>query len=189
MDDKARTNLSKFLSLVLRHHPDAIGIHLDQQGWTPIDALLTQCHAHGRDISRAMLDEIVQTNSKQRFAVSEDGLRIRANQGHSVDVELGYEHATPPEVLFHGTPADRIHSIRSQGLQRMKRHHVHLSPDAATARLVGERRGKAVVLRVLAGAMHRDGYLFYLTANGVWLTDAVPPGYIQPADLSPGSQA
>jgi putative RNA 2'-phosphotransferase len=178
MDDKARTNLSKFLSLVLRHRPSAIGIALDRQGWTVIDTLLGQCQAHGRNISRAMLDEVVQTSPKQRFAVSEDGLRIRASQGHSVAVDLGYEAANPPEVLFHGTAADRVPSIRARGLERMKRHHVHLSPDPATARVVGERHGKSAVLQVFAGRMHRDGYSFYLSANGVWLTESVPPGYL-----------
>jgi len=163
---------------VLRHRPEAIGIHLDRQGWTPIDALLTQCHLHGRPISRVLLDDIVATNPKQRFGISSDGLSIRANQGHSVDVELGYETAPPPEVLFHGTSPDRIESIRTQGLRRMKRHHVHLSPDSETARLVGQRRGKATVLRVRAGAMHRDGHPFWLSANGVWLTEAVPPNYL-----------
>jgi putative RNA 2'-phosphotransferase len=178
MDEKARTNFSKFLSLVLRHRPEAIGIRLDGQGWIAIDTLLAQCCAHGRDISRPMLDEIVATNSKRRFAVSEDGLRIRASQGHSVKVELGYDAAVPPDVLYHGTVAEAIRSIRARGLDRMRRHHVHLSPDTATAQAVGARRGKPVVLRVHAGRMHRDGHCFYLSANGVWLTPAVPPGYI-----------
>lgn len=178
MDEKARTNFSKFLSLVLRHRPEAIGIRLDGQGWIAIDTLLAQCRAHGRDISRPMLDEMVATNSKRRFAVSEDGLRIRASQGHSVKVELGYDAAVPPEVLYHGTVAEAVGSIRARGLDRMRRHHVHLSPDTATAQAVGARRGKPLVLRVHAGRMHRDGHAFYLSANGVWLTPAVPPGYI-----------
>lgn len=178
MDEKARAKLSKFLSMVLRHRPGIIGIQLDRHGWTAVDTLLSQCQAHGRGMSRPMLDEIVQTSPKQRFALSDDGLRIRANQEHSVDVELGLEAAAPPEVLFHGTVADRLQSIRSCGVQRMKRHHMHLSPDIETARLVGERRGRPVVLRVRAGMMHRDGYSFYLSANGVWLTELVPPRYI-----------
>jgi len=179
MDEPARINLSKFLSFVLRHRPQAIGIRLDSQGWVEIDTLLEQCRAHGRgDISRPMLDEAVATNSKRRFAVSEDGLRIRASQGHSVEVELGYEPAIPPEVLYHGTVAEAVGSIRARGLDRMRRHHVHLSPDTATAQAVGARRGKPVVLPVQAGRMHQDGHSFYLSANGVWLTEAVPPGYI-----------
>jgi putative RNA 2'-phosphotransferase len=189
MDEQARTHLSRFLSLVLRHRPALIGIQLDRHGWSAIDTLLAQAREHGRDISRAMLDEVVLTNSKQRFAISDDGLRIRASQGHSIPVELGYEAAAPPEVLFHGTGMDRIPSIRARGLQRMRRHHVHLSPDSTTARAVGERRGLPAVLRVLAGSMHRDGYSFYLSANGVWLTESVPPSYIEfPAPWRPGSQ-
>jgi putative RNA 2'-phosphotransferase len=176
MDEPARTKLSKFLSFVLRHEPGAIGITLDHQGWVEIATLLAQCKEHRKEISRSMLDEVVKTSPKQRFAISEDGLRIRASQGHSV--EVGYEAAVPPEVLFHGTVADRIDSIRLRGLLRMERHHVHLSADFTTAKTVGERRGKPVVLRVLAGKMHQDGHSFYLSANGVWLTEAVPPGYI-----------
>ena len=178
MDENTRTSLSKFLSLVLRHAPETIGLELNAQGWVAIDRLLGQCRAHGKDISRAMLDEVVETSPKRRFAVSGDGLMIRANQGHSVEVELGYKATTPPEVLFHGTIASSLDSIRSEGLTRMKRHHVHLSPDAQTARTVGARRGKPVVLRIAARQMHGDGFLFNLSANGVWLTDHVPPRYI-----------
>ena len=178
MDEQARTSLSKFLSFVLRHEPQAIDLRLDRQGWAEIAILLAHCRAHGKDLSRSMLDEIVETSPMQRFAVSADGLRIRANQGHSFDVELGYEAAAPPEVLFHGTLAARLESIRSHGLHRMKRQHVHLSPDSATALSVGGRRGKPVVLRVLAGRMHQDGYSFCLSANGVWLTKSVPACYI-----------
>ena len=178
MDEKTRTSLSKFLSLVLRHEPETIGLELNAQGWVAIETLLVQCSAYGRDITRAMLDEVVATSPKRRFAVSDDGLMIRANQGHSVEVELGHQPSTPPEVLFHGTIASSLDSIRSEGLTRMKRHHVHLSPDAQTARTVGARRGKPVVLRIAARQMHGDGFLFYLSANGVWLTDHVPPQYI-----------
>jgi putative RNA 2'-phosphotransferase len=184
MDEKARTALSKFLSLVLRHRPDSIGIQFDQQGWVAIDSLLTQAQSHGKPLTRAVLDEIVATNAKQRFAISDDGLRIRASQGHSVDVDLGYAPATPPEILFHGTTADRLASIQSQGLSRMQRHHVHLSADVATAKLVGARHGKPAVLRVHAGRMQRDGREFFLSANGVWLTDAVPPDYLETLDTA-----
>ena len=178
MDERARTDLSKFLSFVLRHKPQAIDIRLDRQGWTEIAALLAQCRAHGKEISRSMLDELIETSPKQRFAVSNDGLRVRASQGHSIDVELGYAATIPPEVLFHGTVAARLESIRSRGLHRMKRHHVHLSQDSATALIVGGRRGKPIILRVLAGKMHQDGYTFCLSANGVWLTESVPACYI-----------
>ena len=179
MDERDRTSLSRFLSLVLRHKPQAIDLPLDRQGWAEIAILLARCRAHGKHLSRSMLDEIVETSPKQRFAVSADGLRIRANQGHSIEVELGYEVSIPPEVLFHGTVASCLESIRSRGLHRMKRQHVHLSPDSATALIVGGRRGKPVLLRVLAGRMHQAGYTFCLSANGVWLTESVPACYIE----------
>jgi putative RNA 2'-phosphotransferase len=171
-------NLSKFLSLVLRHRPEAVGIQLDPGGWVDIETLLEHCEKRGRVISRSLLEEVVQTNNKQRFAISEDGIRIRASQGHSVPIELGYARAVPPEVLYHGSVAERIKAIQSQGLRKMKRHHVHLSPDAKTARGVGSRRGAPIVLRIHAGQMHRDGHVFYLSANHVWLTDRVPSEYI-----------
>jgi putative RNA 2'-phosphotransferase len=182
MEREARTKISKFLSFVLRHEPQAIGLRLDRGGWVEVEVLLRQCRAHGREISRSMLLEVVAASPKRRFAISEDGLRIRANQGHSVDVELGHERKTPPEVLFHGTVVAALEAIRAGGLERMKRHHVHLSPDAETARVVGARRGKPCVLRILAGRMHRDGHAFFLSPNGVWLTAAVPPRYIEFSD-------
>ena len=169
---------SKFLSLVLRHRPEAIGITLDAAGWVEVDTLLAQCRAHDRDITRDTLHEIIATSPKQRFMLSDDGARIRANQGHSVPVALGYAQAVPPEVLFHGTVAAKLAAIRATGLRKMARHHVHLSPDVATARAVGSRRGHPVILRIAAGRMHADGHVFYLSANGVWLTDEVPPRYL-----------
>jgi putative RNA 2'-phosphotransferase len=183
MERKSLTHLSKFLSLVLRHDPKAIGIVLDQHGWVAIDDLLSKCQLHGTPISRDVLEEIVATSPKRRFAISEDGRRVRANQGHSVEVDLGYEPKQPPEVLFHGTVAGRLSSIRSEGLRKMDRHHVHLSADEATARAVGMRRGTPIVLRIAAAAMHAEGHVFYLSANGVWLTDQVPPQYIELPDL------
>ena len=173
------THLSKFLSWVLRHEPGAIGLELDRNGWVEIDRLLEACRAHGEMLSRDLLAEIVATSPKQRFAISEDGLRIRASQGHSIEIELGYQPEEPPELLFHGTVASSVAAIRADGLSRMERHHVHLSPDVATARSVGMRRGKPVVLRIAAGRMRRDGHVFFLSANGVWLTEHVPPGYIE----------
>ena len=178
LTEKALTTTSKFLSLVLRHHPEAIGIALDAGGWVAVDTLLARCRAHGRKLSRAELDEIVATSPKRRFAFSDDGTRIRASQGHSVAIDLGYAPAAPPERLYHGTVASSLAAIRAGGLQRMKRQHVHLSADAETARAVGARRGRPVILRIAAGRMHRDGHVFYLSANGVWLTDEVPPAYI-----------
>ncbi|MBF5041520.1 RNA 2'-phosphotransferase [Aggregicoccus sp. 17bor-14] len=178
MDPKDRTHVSKFLSLVLRHDPAALGVTLDAQGWTDVEALLAALHAQGRVLSREALEEIVATSPKQRFALSEDGRRIRANQGHSVEVDLGLAPAEPPETLFHGTVAAVLEAIRAQGLVRGQRHHVHLSADEATARSVGARRGSPVLLRVRAGEMHRDGHPFFRSENGVWLTDAVPPRYL-----------
>jgi putative RNA 2'-phosphotransferase len=179
IDPKALTAFSKFLSFVLRHEPGAIGIALDGQGWVEIDHLVAQCQAHGKPLSRELLETIVATSPKQRFAISEDGRRIRASQGHSVEVELGYEPAAPPAQLFHGTVASSLASIRATGLEQRERHHVHLSPDEATARTVGMRRGTPVVLRIAAARMHGAGHVFFLSANGVWLTEQVPPGYIE----------
>ena len=170
---------SKFLSLVLRHQPDRIGICLDEAGWVDVDVLLEAMARHGKPISREMLEEVVRTNDNKRFSFSEDGKQIRANQGHSVHVDLGYKSAEPPEILLHGTPTRFLESIRQEGLKKMDRHHVHLSPDTGTARAVGARRGRPLVFRILAGRMQRDGHRFFLTANGVWLTDRVPPEYLE----------
>lgn len=181
--DKRYTSISKFLSLILRHKPEVAGIELDEQGWVEIDVLLAACAAHGRALSRADLDYVVANNNKQRFAVSDDGLRIRANQGHSVAVDLGYEAVEPPELLYHGTAVQNLPSIRRQGLVKGKRHHVHLSADEATATAVGQRHGKPVVLTVKAGEMAQAGFLFFLSANGVWLKETVPYLYIdEPTD-------
>jgi putative RNA 2'-phosphotransferase len=181
-DEKALTVASKFLSFVLRHQPESIGIKLDAGGWVAVDTLLARCRAHGRPLSRETLETIVATSPKRRFALSDDGTRIRASQGHSVAVELGYAPAAPPECLYHGTVASSLPAIRKGGLQRMKRHHVHLSTEAETAHAVGARRGRPVILRIAAGRMHRDGHVFYLSANGVWLTDHVPPQYVDEPD-------
>jgi putative RNA 2'-phosphotransferase len=178
---------SKFLSLVLRHDPSRIGIALDPSGWISVDELLAACASHGAPMTRAELEHIVATNDKQRFALSPDGLRIRASQGHSIDVELGYTPSTPPELLFHGTVADSLTAIRADGLRPMSRHAVHLSPDQATASRVGGRRGKPIVLTVRALDMHRAGHTFQVSANNVWLTDLVPPAFITfPPRLSNG---
>lgn len=178
MDAKTLTRRSKFLSLVLRHQPELIGIALDPAGWVDIDELIQRCGAHGHALTREVVEEIVATSPKRRFAISEDGRRIRANQGHSVDVELGYEPAVPPDILYHGTVEASLVGIRATGLEKRARHHVHLSPDEATARTVGMRRGRPVILRIAAGRMVADGHVFHVSANGVWLVDAVPPEYI-----------
>jgi putative RNA 2'-phosphotransferase len=172
------TRTSRFISLILRHDPSAAGIALDPAGWAPIDGLLRGLAGHGHPITRDDLLSIVRDDAKQRYAISPDGLRIRANQGHSIEVELGLEEKSPPAVLFHGTGHKSEASIRRQGLRPMGRHHVHLSLDQATALAVGRRHGKPLVFRVAAGEMARQGIKFYLSANGVWLVDAVPPEFL-----------
>jgi len=169
---------SKFLSLVLRHRPETVGIVLDENGWVDVDALLDACRLKGRGMTREELDEVVRTNDKKRFAFSPDGQRIRANQGHSVEIDLDLTPQTPPDVLYHGTTDRFLQSILKQGLQKRKRHHVHLSRDPATATTVGGRRGKPVVLRIDAARMQADGFTFYCSANNVWLTDEVPATYL-----------
>jgi putative RNA 2'-phosphotransferase len=171
-------NKSKFLSLVLRHDPGQIGIELDEAGWTDVAALLAAAERHGVRLTRAELGEIVATSDKQRFALSDDGARIRANQGHSVEVDLQLEVVPPPATLYHGTVDGALAGIRDKGLLRGARHHVHLSADLATATKVGGRRGKPVVLTIDARAMSEAGHTFYRSTNGVWLVDAVPAAFI-----------
>ena len=170
---------SKFLSLVLRHQPQLIGIELDAQGWVNVDELLKQANAHGNDINLEQLQHIVETNSKKRFAFDETGQKIRASQGHSVEVELGYQPQMPPEILYHGTGEKSVPSIRATGLEKRDRQHVHLSRDMETAIQVGSRHGKPAVFNVLAGEMHKNGYVFYLSENKVWLTDSVPVKFLR----------
>jgi len=177
--DRELITTSKFLSLVLRHHPETIGIFLDEQGWVEIDELLAATNRFDRKLIRPLLDRVVRENDKQRFAISADGTRIRANQGHSIDVDLGLQPTQPPELLYHGTIARFLDSIRTSGLERGSRQYVHLSPDVETAHKVGQRRGRPIVLLIEAGRMFHDGHTFYRSANGVWLTDAVPPAYIR----------
>jgi putative RNA 2'-phosphotransferase len=173
-----QVRVSKFLSLVLRHEPWRVGVTLDRAGWVAVSELLAGCGAHGFPLAEEELRRAVESNDKRRFEFSEDGARIRASQGHSVEVELGYEPAAPPEVLYHGTTERFAGAIRREGLVKGSRHHVHLSGDAPTALKVGARRGRPVVLGVRAGLMHADGHLFFRSANGVWLTERVPPEYL-----------
>ncbi len=168
---------SKFISLVLRHRPDAIGLALDSEGWADIETLIRLSQSH-RPLTRALIDEVVATNNKQRFAISDDGTRIRARQGHSIEVELGLSPIAPPERLYHGTATRSLHAIRLDGLSKRQRQHVHLSADPDTATNVGTRHGKPVVLTVRASEMAASGYAFFRSENGVWLTDAVPPQFI-----------
>jgi putative RNA 2'-phosphotransferase len=173
--------LSKFLSLVLRHRPDAIGLALDPQGWAGIDELVKKGKAAGQRFSRDELLHIVETSDKKRFSVSSDWLRIRAAQGHSLPVELGLLPSRPPPVLYHGTATRFVGSILSEGLKPQARQHVHLSLSESTARRVGERHGKPYIFVVDALSMHTMGFQFYLADNGVWLTDHVPTEFLAPS--------
>ncbi|MEM9644776.1 MAG: RNA 2'-phosphotransferase [Planctomycetota bacterium] len=173
------TRIGKFLSLVLRHRPEAIGLQLDSQGWVPVDQLIRHANDRGRQLSLEVVLEVVAKNEKKRFALSEDGLMIRANQGHSIaHVDLGLASQPPPQILFHGTVATFLDSIREHGLKKRSRNHVHLSVDSVTATRVGARRGKPILLTVQSRAMHDAGHLFYLSDNGVWLTEHVPPAFL-----------
>ena len=169
---------SKFLSLILRHQPQTIGLTLDAEGWADLGELIRLANAHGTALSGELVAEVVASSDKQRFALSDDNARIRANQGHSVKVDLGLAPQVPPQQLYHGTATRFVDSIREGGLTPAARQHVHLSATLDTAVAVGSRHGKSVVLTVQSGAMHSDGVAFYLSENGVWLTDAVPARYI-----------
>lgn len=171
--------ISKFLSLVLRHQPATIGLKLDSAGWVGVGELLAACNKNGKRITAKQLDFVVENNDKKRFAFNEDKTRIRANQGHSVEVELDYQPTFPPQILYHGTASRFLPSILEEGLVKGNRHHVHLSENEKTAQAVGERHGKVVILVVRSEQMQQDGYQFFLSANGVWLTDHVPIKYIQ----------
>ncbi|HEX8426117.1 RNA 2'-phosphotransferase [Hymenobacter sp.] len=179
MDATRATRLSKFLSLHLRHRPEALGLTLAEGGWVGVEELLAAAARHGQPISRAELEELVSGSDKQRFAFDAEGAHIRAQQGHSVPVDLGLVPVTPPAVLYHGTVPAALPTIRRDGLQKMKRHHVHLSPDEETARRVGNRRGPAVLLAVDAAGLQAQGHVFYVSGNGVWLTDHVPAQYLR----------
>jgi putative RNA 2'-phosphotransferase len=172
------TIISKFLSYVLRHAPESIGIEFDQHGWVEIDTLLAAAKKHGHEISRETLNNVVSINDKQRFKISDDGTHIRASQGHSIEVELDLQPVIPPDFLYHGTVSKFLDAIQSEGLKKMKRQHVHLSADIQTATKVGSRRGTPVILVINARKMFQDGCSFYLSDNNVWLTDAVPSKYI-----------
>ncbi len=172
--------ISKLLSLALRHDPTALGVSLDAHGWAEVDGVLAGLAATGLSTSRDELEEIVATSDKQRFAISADGLRIRASQGHSLPVDLGLPAEVPPEILFHGTVQRFLRAIERDGLVRGARTHVHLSEDVETARLVAARRsGPKALLAVRARAMHDAGYVFLRSANGVWLTEDVPPSFLE----------
>ena len=175
---KSLQSTSKFLSLILRHEPQAIGLTLDQHGWAELETLIALVNANGTQISLALILEVVATSDKQRFVVSPDGKKIRANQGHSVSIDLNLPPQKPPVQLFHGTASRFVQSIRENGLVPGSRQHVHLSVIEATAIQVGSRHGNPVVLIVKSLEMHSDQYDFFLSENGVWLTSNVPARYL-----------
>ncbi|AUS99859.1 RNA 2'-phosphotransferase [Nostoc sp. CENA543] len=178
MDAARQTKISKFLSKHLRHTPELLGLTLAPGGWVEIDELLNACAAHQFPVSRTELEQVVVNNDKQRFAFDETKTKIRANQGHSVKVELQLQSKIPPEILYHGTGEKSVPAILNSGLLKMSRHHVHLSTDVETARKVGMRHGHPVIFTVNAIAMYQAGFTFYCSENGVWLVDHVPPQYL-----------
>jgi putative RNA 2'-phosphotransferase len=178
MTDEETIRKSKFLCLVLRHKPERIGLKLGDAGWIRVDELLQAVNSHGVSLSLDQLQHIVVTCDKKRYAFSHDGEHIRASQGHSVTLDLQYPPQTPPELLFHGTATRFLDSIRQHGLQKMARHDVHLSAETKVAFQVGSRHGKPVLLTIRTAEMHRAGFVFRCSANGVWLVNHVPPQYI-----------
>jgi putative RNA 2'-phosphotransferase len=178
VNDTRLVKISKYLSKHLRHAPDRIGLKLAEGGWIRVDELLDACKKHNFPITPDELNEVVARNDKKRFSFDSTETQIRANQGHSVEIDLQLEPAIPPDVLYHGTGEGAVESILNTGLNKMSRHHVHLSKDINTARTVGKRHGRPVVFAVNAAAMHEAGYTFYCSENGVWLVDMVSPEYL-----------
>lgn len=178
LNEKQLTHISKFLSLVLRHQPETIGIQLDSNGWADVNELIEKSNSNGITIDKEILNHIVETNAKKRFAFNDSLDKIRASQGHSVEIVLGYENQKPPEILYHGTSQQVVQSILDKGIEKQSRQHVHLSNDLETAIKVGQRHGKPFVFKVLAEQMYNDNFQFYISDNGVWLTDYVPAKYL-----------
>jgi putative RNA 2'-phosphotransferase len=175
MIEQQRTKISKRLSYILRHAPDSVGLTLDENGWASVHDLMSK---FGRPLSIEDLNEVVETNEKKRFAFNDDLTKIRASQGHSIEIDLAYQPTTPPEFLFHGTATRFIESIKKDGLLKGSRHHVHLSLDEVTARKVGARHGSPVILTLKSKEMYEAGYVFYVSENDVWLTEHVPTRFI-----------
>lgn len=184
MNKQILTELSRFLSYVLRHKPEELGVTMDPQGWVGVEELLQKAQQAGKPITYELLATIVVSDDKQRYSFNADGSKIRANQGHSIDIDLNLVALEPPEFLFHGTAVHNVVSIREHGLLKQSRHHVHLSENEETAKRVGARYGKPIILTISAKAMAKAGYTFYRSENHVWLTDSVPAEYI----AFPGSE-
>ena len=179
MNEKRKTHISKFLSLILRHKPEEIGLQLDENGWANVAELLEKSAQTGNKFTFEELAEVIATNDKKRFAFDENNAKIRASQGHSLQVDVGFEEKLPPEILYHGTAERNVKAILKSGLQKMARHHVHLSTDTETARNVGTRYGKPVIFKIKTSAMLAENFKFYVSANGVWLVDEVPPKFLK----------
>lgn len=176
--ERRLVKLSKFLSYILRHHPEDIGLELDNAGWVSVEELITAARQHGRNFSRDDLLSLMDQSPKKRFTLSRDGEYIRANYGHSIDIDPGYEPKQPPEVLYHGTARRFLASIHDRGITTQNRQFVHLSQDEVSAGDVGKRHGKPVILRITSGKMYRDGFTFYQSDEGLWLTKRIPVSYI-----------
>ncbi len=178
-----KDSMSKFISLILRHHPEAAYIELDEHGWADVDKLIKGIKRTGKKMNMELLEEIVRTDNKQRYSFNEDKTRIRANQGHSISVDVGLKEQEPPVFLYHGTAVGFYQRIQEQGLKPMGRLYVHLSKDVETAVNVGKRHGKPIVLKIHSGDMYRYGQTFYLSENGVWLTKNVAPKYFEQINI------
>lgn len=178
MNSKQLKTYSKFLSYILRHNPDAIHLTLDDNGWADLDELIEKSKSQGKNFTLPIIEEIVTKNNKKRFAFNSNSTKIRASQGHSIKIDLGYTAIEPPIFLYHGTATRFINSIRQQGLLKGNRHQVHLSENLATAKSVGSRHGVPVILTVRAAEMHKNGFSFFKSENEVWLTDHVPVLYL-----------
>ena len=179
MNEKRLKQISKFLSLILRHHPGKVGLKLEKTGWATVDELIAACRKNNFSFTLEELKTVVAENDKQRFSFDETGTKIRANQGHSIPVEIEFERKTPPAILYHGTAEKNVRAILEKGLAKMSRHHVHLSNDWQTARKVGMRYGKPVIFEVDAAKMSADGFEFFISANGIWLIENVPPQFLR----------
>ncbi len=179
MDEKRKTKISKFLSLILRHKSDTIDLKLDEKGWADVKELLEQSAQNGNSFTREELKTVVETNDKKRFTFDESETKIRASQGHSIAVEISFEEKPPPKILYHGTAEKSVEAILQNGLQKMQRHHVHLSSEIETAQAVGIRYGKPVIFRIDTEKMLAENFKFCVSANGVWLVEGVPPEFLE----------
>lgn len=179
MNEKHQKRISKFLSLILRHQPEKVGLELEQGGWVDVADLLAACEKNGFAFTLDELKTVVENNDKKRFSFDESETKIRASQGHSVEIKIEFEQKEPPDVLYHGTAEKNVDSILKDGLSKMSRHHVHLSVDIETAKKVGMRYGKPVIFQVDTRGMIESSFEFFVSANGVWLVDSVPLQFLQ----------